>query len=559
MAKRDRLPIGIEDFSEIRTWGYHYVDKTGLIKDLLDDLGKVVLFTRPRRFGKTLNMSMLRHFFSIGCDKSLFDGLQIMESEQLCEEYMGRYPVLSLSLKGVVGENYETARGMLVRLVNEETYQIRQSMEEERLSGYQKDALDRLMEHEMSDEDLMDSLRMLSAILYRYYGKKTIILIDEYDVPLDKAFTYGYYDRMVTLIGNVFSQALKTNDSLYLAVVTGCLRIAKESIFTGLNNLKVFTISSPLYDEYFGFTDREVQELLGYYGLEACHDTIRQWYDGYRFGDTDVYCPWDVLCYCGDLLAKPDRKPKAYWINTSGNSIVRHFIELADRKSKREIEQLIAGEPVRKSVQQELTYSEIYNSIDNLWSVLFLTGYLTLCGEADEKELLLRIPNQEIREIFVTQIQEWSRQMVRQDRPRIDSFCRAFRQGDAKAVEEQLEAYLKRTISIRDIGAKSPKESFYHGLLLGLLDHDKDWVVSSNAESGEGYSDILIEIEDEDIGIVIEIKYAKDGNIDSGCQAALKQILEKGYEEKLRSEGMKKILDFGIAFFKKRCRVVCRG
>lgn len=559
MAKRDRLPIGIEDFSEIRTWGYHYVDKTGLIKDLLDDLGKVVLFTRPRRFGKTLNMSMLRHFFSIGCDKSLFDGLQIMESEQLCEEYMGRYPVLSLSLKGVVGENYETARGMLVRLVNEETYQIRQSMEEERLSGYQKDALDRLMEHEMSDEDLMDSLRMLSAILYRYYGKKTIILIDEYDVPLDKAFTYGYYDRMVTLIGNVFSQALKTNDSLYLAVVTGCLRIAKESIFTGLNNLKVFIISSPLYDEYFGFTDREVQELLGYYGLEACHDTIRQWYDGYRFGDTDVYCPWDVLCYCGDLLAKPDRKPKAYWINTSGNSIVRHFIELADRKTKREIEQLIAGEPVRKSVQQELTYSEIYNSIDNLWSVLFLTGYLTLCGEADEKELLLRIPNQEIREIFVTQIQEWSRQMVRQDRPRIDSFCRAFRHGDAKAVEEQLEAYLKRTISIRDIGAKSPKENFYHGLLLGLLDHDKDWVVSSNAESGEGYSDILIEIEDEDIGIVIEIKYAKDGNIDSGCQAALKQILEKGYEEKLRSEGMKKILDFGIAFFKKRCRVVCRG
>lgn len=559
MAKRDRLPIGIEDFSEIRTWGYHYVDKTGLIKDLLDDLGKVVLFTRPRRFGKTLNMSMLRHFFSIGCDRSLFDGLQIMESEQLCEEYMGRYPVLSLSLKGVVGENYETARGMLVRLVNEETYQIRQSMEEERLSGYQKDALDRLMEHEMSDEDLMDSLRMLSAILYRYYGKKTIILIDEYDVPLDKAFTYGYYDRMVTLIGNVFSQALKTNDSLYLAVVTGCLRIAKESIFTGLNNLKVFTISSPLYDEYFGFTDREVRELLDYYGLEACHDTIRQWYDGYRFGDTDVYCPWDVLCYCGDLLAKPDRRPKAYWINTSGNSIVRHFIELADRKTKREIEQLIAGEPVRKSVQQELTYSEIYNSIDNLWSVLFLTGYLTLCGEADEKELLLRIPNQEIREIFVTQIQEWSRQMVRQDRPRIDSFCRAFRQGDAKAVEEQLEAYLKRTISIRDIGAKSPKENFYHGLLLGLLDHDKDWVVSSNAESGEGYSDILIEIEDEDIGIVIEIKYAKDGNIDSGCQAALKQILEKGYEEKLRSEGMKKILDFGIAFFKKRCRVVCRG
>lgn len=559
MAKRDRLPIGIEDFSEIRTWGYHYVDKTGLIKDLLDDLGKVVLFTRPRRFGKTLNMSMLRHFFSIGCDKSLFDGLQIMESEQLCEEYMGRYPVLSLSLKGVVGENYETARGMLVRLVNEETYQIRQSMEEERLSGYQKDALDRLMEHEMSDEDLMDSLRMLSAILYRYYGKKTIILIDEYDVLLDKAFTYGYHDRMVTLIGNVFSQALKTNDSLYLAVVTGCLRIAKESIFTGLNNLKVFTISSPLYDEYFGFTDREVRELLGYYGLEACHDTIRQWYDGYRFGDTDVYCPWDVLCYCGDLLAKPDRRPKAYWINTSGNSIVRHFIELADRKTKREIEQLIAGEPVRKSVQQELTYSEIYNSIDNLWSVLFLTGYLTLCGEADEKELLLRIPNQEIREIFVTQIQEWSRQMVRQDRPRIDSFCRAFRHGDAKAVEEQLEAYLKRTISIRDIGAKSPKESFYHGLLLGLLDHDKDWVVSSNAESGEGYSDILIEIEDEDIGIVIEIKYAKDGNIDSGCQAALKQILEKGYEEKLRAEGMKKILDLGIAFFKKRCRVVCRG
>ncbi len=538
MEHKKRLPVGMEDFADIRREDFYYVDKSGLIEELIENRGAVNLFTRPRRFGKSLNMNMLRHFFEPGCDRTLFTGLKVWENEPLCRAYMGKYPVISMSLKGVQGETYETARGMLAMTVNEEAYRVVKNMELHRLPQYQQTRVGRLLDHEMSEEELMNSIRILSSVLRDYYGQKVIILLDEYDVPLDKAFENRYYDSMVSLLKNMFAQALKTNENLYFAVVTGCLRIAKESIFTGFNNFKVFSVTDVLYDEYFGFTDEEVRALLEYYGLESQWDKLRQWYDGYRFGNVDVYCPWDVICCCQDMRVKPETEPKGYWINTSENRIVRRLVKKADRKTKREIEQLIAGETVLKEMRQELTYQEIGNSIDNLWSVLFTTGYLTMKGEPSGKQLSLVIPNMEVRDIFVTQIQQWFQELAYEDKPRLESLCRAFRQGDAKAVEEQFTAYLKKTISIRDIATKSKKENFYHGILLGLLNYDSEWVVMSNAESGDGYSDILVEIEDEDMGIVIEIKYAEDGVLETGCRQALEQIEKKQYDEKLRLKGM---------------------
>lgn len=556
MEKKKRLPVGIEDFADIRTEDFYYIDKTNLIEDLTSNWGKVNLFTRPRRFGKSLNMSMLRHFFEIGGDKSLFDGLKISENPELCERYMGRFPVISISMKGVVGERYETAREMMVRLINEEAYRIQCRMQWEKLSEHQKTQMKELLDVRMDDGTLMNALRTLSLVMHQYYGQKVIILIDEYDVPLDKAFQYGYYDRMVLLVSNLFSQSLKTNEHLFFSVVTGCLRIAKESIFTGLNNFKVFSVMDVQYDEYFGFTDEEVQQMLEYYGLTERYDAVKEWYDGYHIGDTDVYCPWDVICYCSDLRVKPSLAPKSYWINTSGNSIIRRFIGKADGTTRRELEELVAGGTIRKKVRQELTYNELDTSIDNLWSVLFLTGYLTVRGETSDRELLLSIPNQEIRDIFVVQIQEWFQETARRDQPRLDAFCQAFRQGDAKAVEEQFGAYLKKTISIRDTGTKSKKENFYHGILLGLLAYDREWVLLSNAESGDGYSDILIEMEEEEIGIVIEVKYAENGDLNAACQDAMQQIKEKNYAERLLLNGMKQVLTFGVACYKKRCKVV---
>lgn len=557
MEKKKRLPVGMENFSDIRRDDFYFVDKTGLIEELIEKRGAVNLLTRPRRFGKTLNMSMLRHFFEIGQEKRLFEGLKISENDELCEKHMGKYPVISISLKGVQGENYETAREMMNRIIIFEAKRVLRGIPQDFLKENYQDEMRQLLDYGKSNGQLMDSLRVLSSIMSDYYRRKVIILIDEYDVPLDKAFENEYYDSMVMLVKNVFGQALKTNESLYFAVVTGCLRIAKESVFTGLNNFKVFSVADILYDEYFGFTDGEVRELLEYYGLEKHHDKIRKWYDGYRFGNAKVYCPWDVICCCQDLLEEPDREPEDYWINTSGNSIVKRLIKRADRKTQREIEQLVAGEPVLKTVRGELTYKEIDDSIENLWSVLFTTGYLTSQGEASGREFRLVIPNMEVRDIFVTQIQEWFREATHEDKPRLGSFCAAFRRGDAQAVEEQFTAYLKKTISIRDTAGKSKKENFYHGILLGLLDYDPGWIVSSNAETGDGYSDILIEIEDEDTGIVIEIKYAENGNLDAGCRQAVEQIDKKRYWERLKDEGMKRILVFGIACFKKRCRVVC--
>ena len=363
MTRKKKLPVGIESFEEIRTEGFYYVDKTGMIRDLLDRWGKVNLFTRPRRFGKSLNMSMLKSFFEIGAKKELFDGLEIAGEIDLCGAYMGKFPVVSISLKGICAGDFQTARNLAVKVINEEARRMQLLQESSRLSSEDKELHLALMAREMDDETLIFSIRELSELLYKHYGKKTIILIDEYDVPLAKANEQGYYDEMVLLIRSMFEQALKTNEALYFAVLTGCLRVAKESIFTGLNNPKVFSVSTVRFDEYFGFTDSEVREMLGYYGLEEKYGDIKEWYDGYRFGNVDVYCPWDVINYCDELLDDPELLPRDYWSNTSGNEAVRHFIgQMGNGPTKSELEALTAGETVEKEIREDLTYSRLYES-----------------------------------------------------------------------------------------------------------------------------------------------------------------------------------------------------
>ncbi len=563
MGKTVKLPIGIENFEEIRTEGFYYVDKTGLIKELLDNWGKVNLFTRPRRFGKSLNMSMLKYFFAYGCESSLFDGLAISKEKKYCDAYMGKFPVISITLKGASAGNYETARGMLCSVIGNEAKRFHFLLSDERLQDADKQQYRALLNISpdgrfiMSDEVLADSLRVLCELLYKHYGQKPVLLIDEYDVPLDKAQHYGYYDEMVTLIRSLFAQALKTNDCLQFAVLTGCLRIDKESIFTGLNNLSVFSITNVRFDEHFGFTDGEVKAMLDYYGLGDKFDTVKAWYDGYRFGDADVYCPWDVINYCAELRADPEAFPMAYWINTSGNDIVRSFIDRATSQTRQEIEQLVNGESVVHSVRQELTYRELYDSIDNLWSVLFTTGYLTQRGKIDATTYRLAIPNLEVRQIFAEQIREWFQVEARRDVSTLDAFCDAFLKGDAQTAEEKFSAYLRRTISIRDTGARRGlRENFYHGVLLGLLRHREDWILHSNAESGDGYSDILAEDEEAGIGIVIEIKYREDGNLEEGCREALGQIENRDYAARLEEDGIDTVIKYGIACNRKKCKVM---
>lgn len=566
MEQNVKLPIGIENFEKLRTEGFYYVDKTGFIKELLDNWGEVNLFTRPRRFGKSLNMNMLRYFFEYGCNSELFDGLEISAESGYCEKYMGKFPVISLTLKGVSAMDFAGAKAMLRTVIGNEAMRFQCLKDSPKLANDEKESYRKLTEidksgrqkYSMSDDMLIDSICTLSGLLRKHFDQKAIVLIDEYDVPLDKAEQYGYYDEMVTLIRNLFGQALKTNDSLYFAVLTGCLRIARESIFTGLNNLKVFSITDTRFASWFGFTVGDVTQLLEYYHLEEKFDLIREWYDGYRFGNTEVYCPWDVINYVDLLCAEPNAFPRAYWINTSGNHIIRQFIHMATPGTRREIEALVAGETVAHRIRQELTYRELYDSIDNLWSVLFTTGYLTKRGAEAADIYQLAIPNLEIREIFVEQIQEWFREEVRKDTPRLSAFCAAFPEGDADAVERQFNAYLRKTISIRDTAVQiAKKENFYHGILLGLLSHREDWVVTSNVESGDGYSDILVELEDDGVGIVIEVKYAQDGNLEKGCLEALKQIERMGYAESLVEDGMERILKYGIACYKKKCRVQC--
>ena len=561
-----RLPIGMESFQEIRTEGCYYVDKTGLIRDLLYKCGKVNLFTRPRRFGKSLNMSMLKTFFEIGCDPALFEGLEIAEEQELCERYMGQFPVVSVSLKGVNGGDYATARALMCATIGEEALRLYDVLSNsEKLNAIEKKQYEQLVEVDtsgresfvMSDAVLMGSLKTLCTLLYKHYGKKAIVLIDEYDVPLAKANERGYYDQMILLIRNMFEQALKTNDSLYFAVLTGCLRVSKESIFTGLNNLKVMSITDPECDAYFGFTDTEVKEMLAYYKLEEKYSSIKEWYDGYRFGDADVYCPWDVVVYVDKLCAKESIPPSDYWSNTSSNYILRKLLEQATPDTRDEIERLIAGETVWKEIKEELTYKELYDSIEHVWSVLFTTGYLTERGEGTGRVRQLAIPNREIHNIFMTQIREWMQVEVRKDDTRLLEFCKAFEQADAEQVEQIFSGYLNDTISIRDTAVrKELKENFYHGFLLGLLRYRRDWKVLSNRESGRGYADIVIELFMQKMGIVIALKYVDDGNLEAGCQAALAQIEQEGYTSQPELDGMKKILKCAMACHVKDCKVV---
>ena len=550
-----KLPVGIDDFYKLRKSEFYYVDKTKLIEQLLDNWGKVNLFTRPRRFGKTLNMSMLRAFFEIGTDPTLFDGLYISENKELCREYMGKYPVIFISLKGVDGMTFEEAVVRTTTIVKTEA----------RRHYYLKDS-GKLVKEEIAQfeqllsgkaEDITDSIRLLSELLYRHYEQKVIILIDEYDVPLDKAFQNGYYHEMVKLMRGILGQALKTNDFLQFAVLTGCLRISKESIFTGLNNFKVLSILDARFDEQFGFTDDEVKNLLADYGLSSYLAEVKEWYNGYHFGNADIYCPWDVINYVDQLKYDKTAIPQDYWSNSSGNAIVRSLIDKADVQTKNEIERLIAGEYIEKEISQELTYDEIDNKIENLWSVLFTTGYLTQHGRTENGKYRLTIPNKEIRNLFTRQIREWFRDVSQKDGEKLDIFCNAFVEKNPDKIEQIFSDYLWNTISIRDTAvSKERKENFYHGILLGLLGYKTSWLTKSNAESGTGYSDILVEVPDNRTGIVVELKYAEDGDMEAACAKALTQIDEKNYIMKLKQDGMRNFIKYGIACYKKDCKVV---
>ena len=551
-----KLPIGIENFEDMIKENYYYVDKTGLIKQLLNEHGLVNLFTRPRRFGKSLNMSMLKYFFEIGNDQAIFEGLEISKDKELCDQYQEKFPVISVSLKGAKAGNYEDAKKLMKYIVAAESRRLYDRMSGDKLSEKQKEQMKSLMSDNMKDTELMTALWILSSILKEYYGKKVIILIDEYDVPLDKAFENNYYNEMIILLRNMLEQSLKTNDNLYMAVLTGCLRIARESIFTGLNNFNIFSITDQYFDEYFGFTDKEVKEILQYYKVPEAFEQTKKWYDGYRFGNTDIYCPWDVINHCRALKVEPDATPQPYWINTSGNYIVKRFIEKANQQTRREIEQLIEGKAIQKEIRLELTYNELDSTIENLWSVLFATGYLTQQGKPQGRTYSLIIPNESIRQIFIEQIQEWFKETTRKDENRLKDFCIAFEEGNAEAIEQQLNDYLMKTISIRDTFT-TKKENFYHGVLLGLLSYDPDWYITSNTESGDGYSDIMIEAEQARTGIIIEVKYAENIKmLDKACEKALKQIKEKHYDQKLEEEGYETILNYGIACYKKRCKVM---
>lgn len=556
MDGKKKLPIGIEDFQEIVAGNFYYVDKTGLICNLLQNWGKANLFTRPRRFGKSLNMSMLKSFFGLGGESGLFDGLAISKETELCEAYQGKYPVISISLKGIHAGTYGAAYRMAAQLIQEEARQQQFLLDSPKLTKYDKEAFSKLLQADMEEGVLCYSLKLMTQLLQKHYGRKAILLIDEYDVPLAKAFEHGYYDEMVLLIRNLFEQALKTNDSLKFAVLTGCMRISKESIFTGLNNLKVLSAADVRFDEYFGFTDREVKELLEYYGLSSQYGLVKEWYDGYQFGNVEVYCPWDVINYCDLLRADPDAQPQNFWTNTSSNDAVRQFIQNAGKgPTKREIESLIAGETITKEIHQDLTYKDMYRSIENLWSLLFTTGYLTQRGRPNGGQFHLAIPNKEIRMIFTTQIMDFFKETVQKDGETLHCFCEALKNGDAKGVETYFGSYLRKTIGIRDTSArKEMKENFYHGILLGILGFKDEWGVSSNRESGDGYTDLLIET-DEGTGIIIEIKYAHDGNLETACEKALAQIRQNQYSGYLRDEGIGKILNYGIACYKKRCKV----
>lgn len=563
MADLKRLPVGMDDFKEIRKSEFYYIDKTKLIEQVLENWSKVNLFTRPRRFGKTLNMSMLKCFFEIGTDTTFFDGLYISKNQALCEEYMGKYPVVLLSLKSVEGLTFEEARASLCELIAGEVRRFKFLEKSDRLDDDEKNAYHDLIFIQNLKETILGtklkfSLKKISELLYKHYGQKAIILIDEYDVPLDKAFQHGYYREMVTLIRGLFGEAFKTNDFLQFAVLTGCLRISKESIFTGLNNFKVYAANDLRYDEAFGFTNEEVKRLLADYHLEEHFAEVKEWYDGYHFGNADIYCPWDVINYVDDLVFDPQARPKSYWINSSGNELVKRFIDKADTTTRDEIEELIAGYAVEKRIRMDLTYDEIDNTIDNVWSVLFTTGYLTQEGREMDGIYRLIIPNKEVREVFVLQISEWFNRVVANDRASTEKINRGFLEGNVEDIQRELTHFLGESISVLDTKARNEeKEIFYHGILIGILKSNVSWAVRSNRESGDGYADILIKPKNPDVGIVIELKYARSfKELDQACERALEQIRDRRYDEALREDGRSEILAYGIAFWKKRCKVL---
>lgn len=563
MADLKRLPVGMDDFKEIRKSEFYYIDKTKLIEQVLENWSKVNLFTRPRRFGKTLNMSMLKWFFEIGTDTTFFDGLYISKNQALCEEYMGKYPVVLLSLKSVEGLTFEEARASLCELIAGEVRRFKFLEKSDRLDDDEKNAYHDLIFIQNLKETILGtklkfSLKKISELLYKHYGQKAIILIDEYDVPLDKAFQHGYYREMVTLIRGLFGEAFKTNDFLQFAVLTGCLRISKESIFTGLNNFKVYAANDLRYDEAFGFTSEEVKRLLADYHLEEHFAEVKEWYDGYHFGNADIYCPWDVINYVDDLVFDPQARPKSYWINSSGNELVKRFIDKADTTTRDEIEELIAGYAVEKRIRMDLTYDEIDNTIDNVWNVLFTTGYLTQEGREMDGIYRLIIPNKEVREVFVLQISEWFNRVVANDRASTEKINRGFLEGKTEDIQQELTHFLGESISVLDTKARNEeKEIFYHGILIGILKNNVNWAVRSNRESGDGYADILIKPKNPDTGIVIELKYARSfKELDQACERALEQIKDRRYDEALREDGRNEVLAYGIAFWKKRCKVV---
>lgn len=561
MDNKLMLPTGIEDFKEIRTDGYYYVDKTALIEQVLDKRSKVTLFTRPRRFGKTLNMSMLRYFFETGTDSKLFNGLYISQNAELCEKYMGKYPVIAISLKGVDADSYTKAKAQIIKIINREARRHRFLLKSENLDSFDKELLTQLLSRKMEEDTITSSLQELTEVLEAHFSKKVVVLIDEYDVPLAKAYENGYYDKMVLLIRNLFGNVLKTNDSLAFAVLTGCLRIAKESIFTGLNNFTVYSITDEEFDETFGFTDREVQKMLAYYGLDSHFEEVKAWYDGYRFGTADVYCPWDVVYYCKDHQNNPNAEIKNYWINTSGNEFIQHFVDSMNDPhmlTKSELELLVSGDTVVKQVDEMITYKELYSNIDNMWSTLFMTGYLTQRGKEPDGRYHLAIPNREICDCMVRRVLALFKRSVSQNQELLRSFCNAMLASDAGTMEHALTEYMGKTISIRDSFAKSIRENFYHGLLIGILGSQGAWKATSNKESGDGFSDILIEVNEDDlrIGMVLELKYSKTENaLDKECDDALQQIEDKNYDQELREKGYTKILKYGIAFYHKKCRV----
>lgn len=560
MVQFRKLPIGIESFKQIRQDDFYYVDKTQLIEQLLNRWGKANLFTRPRRFGKSLNMSMLRYFFELGTDGSLFDGLYISRNQSLCEKYMGKYPVISISLKGVNENCFEDAFKLLVDIINEEARRMQFLLNSDRLTHTEKQAFEYLLSPHMDKRTATTALRRLTELLEKHYGQQVIVLIDEYDVPLAKANENGYYDEMALFIRNLFENVLKTNDSLKFAVLTGCLRVAKESIFTGLNNFKVFSITDVDFDEYFGFSDDEVRSMLQYYGLSGHYEIVKEWYDGYRFGNVDVYCPWDVINYCDAHISNPDMPPRNYWLNTSGNDVIYHFIDtMGERQNltKLELERLVNGNIVQKEITQELTYKELYDSAENIWSTLFMTGYLTQRGEPDGERYNLAIPNREIRNIVMEHILKMFRKNMEQDGRMLDEFCKALQDGKAKEVEMLFTQYMNKTISVRDTFAqKTTKENFYHGILLDILGYKDGWLVHSNRESGDGFSDIMVQIDEADVGIIIEVKYAEESQMERVCQKALRQIEDKHYTQELEQMGIHTIMKYGIACNKKGCKVI---